>query len=112
VLEFLTQGGKAAQTADELKAAQHAAYMEKMLRLSSGERSPDDSDVTAKMMELVFETSFDWSAPFANIERTGEIRYVMITPGQAVSVFRDDALKATSIVAPRPPVFDPAALGL
>jgi hypothetical protein len=112
VLEFLTRGGKAAQTADELKAAQQAAYMEEMLRLSSGDPHPDDSEVTAKMMELAFEAGVDWSAPFANLDRTGEIRYVMITPYQAVAVFRDDALNATSIVASRPPVFDRAALGL
>ena len=57
----------------------------------------------------------DWTAPFDSIERAGEVRYVMITPKQAVAVFRDDALNATSIVAPRPPpapLFDPAAFGL
>jgi hypothetical protein len=112
VLAFLTRGGKSALTADELKAARQAAYMDEMVRLTSGESASDDPDITAKMMELALETSFDWTAPFANIQRVGEIRYVLITPKQAVAVFRDDALGATSIVAPRPPAFDRAALGL
>jgi hypothetical protein len=109
VLAFLTKGGTPAQTRDELKAAQQARYMEETLKLSSDE--PSD-DATAKMMQLIFEASQDWGAPFAELERTGEIRFVMITPGQAVAVFRDDALGATSIVAARPAVFDPKALGL
>lgn len=115
VLAVLTRGGKHALTAMELKAAQQANYMDEMLRLSSGDADPDAPDATARMMELAFGASVDWTAPFDSIERAGEVRYVMITPKQAVAVFRDDALNATSIVAPRPPpapLFDPAAFGL
>lgn len=110
VLAFLTRGGKPAQTGDELKAAQEAAYLEQTMKLYAD--APPDSDLTVAAVKLGFEAGRDWSEPFTNLERVGEIRYVMITPKQAVAVFRDDVLGATAIVAPRPVAFDPAAFGL
>jgi hypothetical protein len=109
VLAFLTKNGGEAYTAEGLKARQQAIYLEEMTRLSSAEGAPD---ATAAMMQLMFEASRDWSAPFARLDHVAEIRYVMIAPSQAIAVFHDEALHATAIVAPRPAHFDPKALGL
>ena len=102
VLAYLTKGGGAALTADEMKAAQTAKYMQQMLELSSGNEPVADANLTERMLQLVLEQGVDWSASFKGLQGTGEIRYVMITPKQAVAVFRDEILDATSIVAPRP----------
>jgi hypothetical protein len=56
------------------------------------------------MMQLIAGqgSQAQWSAPFRDMEGAGEIKYVMIGANQAVAIFQDQVLKATSIVAPRP----------
>ena len=110
VLAFLTRGGKPAQTLDELKAEQQATYLAESEKIFAN-AGPDD-DVMLPVIELQFRAGRDWGQPVEGLEGVGEIRYVMITPDQAIAVFRDDVLDATSIVASRPAVFDPKAFGL
>jgi hypothetical protein len=63
-----------------------------------------EEDNTQKMMELIATQGNDaqWSQPFRDMEGIGEVRYVMIGLKQAIAIFRDDLLKATSLVAIQP----------
>jgi hypothetical protein len=54
------------------------------------------------MQHLTGLTQTDWSAAFRDVQGAGEIRYVMLAERQAIAVFSDEVLNATSIVAPRP----------
>ena len=74
--------------------------MEAMLKLSE---NPEE-DNTQKMMELMTTQGLEaqWGETFRNMEGIGEIRYVMIGPKQAIAIFRDEVLKATSLVANQP----------
>jgi hypothetical protein len=77
-----------------------ARFLEEMNKLSEN----PEQDNTAKMMELMAGQGSEgqWSAPFRGMEGIGEISFVMIGARQAIAIFRDDALKATSIVATEP----------
>ena len=77
-----------------------AKFMEEMTRLSED----SEQDNTARMMQLMAGqgAAGQWSAAFRGMEGIGEIKYVMIGANQAVAIFRDDMLKATSIVATQP----------
>ncbi|HEY7642592.1 MAG TPA: hypothetical protein VH814_22855 [Steroidobacteraceae bacterium] len=101
VIDWFAARGKPAHTAEQLMQDAQAKLMEEMTRLSEN----PEQDNTAKIMQLMAGQGSQarWSEPFRDMEGTGEIKYVMIADNQAVAVFRDDVLKATSIVAPRPP---------
>jgi hypothetical protein len=103
VLAYLTKDGGQALTADGLQAAQQQKLLELTARMT---QSGEPIDMKAYMRAMAEMRGTDWTAGFQNLEAAGEIRYVMVTPKQAVAVFRDDLLHATSIVAPRP---NPAA---
>lgn len=102
VLAWFAKSGKTARTKEQLGADVTARFTEEMTRLSSSS-DPADQDRLMKLvmggMTGVPETDWDSSS---SMEGTGEIKYVTLTPDQAIAVFRDDVLKATSIVAPRP----------
>jgi hypothetical protein len=100
VIAWFAARGKPAQTEQQMTEGAQAKLMEEMLRLSQN----SDEDNTAQLMQLMAGqgSSGQWSAPFQNMEGIGEVRYVMIGARQAIAIFRDDVLKATSIVAPRP----------
>lgn len=100
VIAWFAARGKPAQTEQQMLEAAQAKLMDEMMRLS---QNPEE-DNTAKMMQLLAgqNAPSQWSAPFRNLDGAGEIRYVMIGANQALAIFRDDVLKATSIVAPRP----------
>jgi hypothetical protein len=100
VVAWFAARGKQARTAQQLNEDAQAQFLEQMAKLSEN----PEQDNTARMMQLMAGQGSlaQWSAPFSNIEGTGEIRYVMIGDNQAVAIFQDDVLKATSIVAPQP----------
>ncbi len=100
VIAWFAARGKPARTAEQLMEDAQAKFMEAMLKLSE---NPEE-DNTAKMMEVMAGQGADaqWSAPFQNMEGIGQVQYVMIGTGQAIAIFRDDWLKATSIVATQP----------
>jgi hypothetical protein len=100
VIAWFAARGKPARTAQELTEEAQAKVIEEMTRLSEN----PEQDNTARIMQLLAgQASPDqWSAPFRSLEGIGEIKYVMIGAGQAIAIFRDDVLKATAIVAPRP----------
>ena len=102
VLAFFAHQGKPALTADGLKAAQIAKVTELTSQLTMSSEPISDAKMAKYTRELMDIQGTDWSAPFSRLEGTGEIRYVMITPKQAVAVFWDDMLHATSIVATPP----------
>ena len=101
VIAWFAARGKPARTAQQLTEDDQARFMEEMTRLSEN----PEQDNTARMMQLMAGQGSQghWSGPFRNLEATGEIKYVMIGDNQAIAIFRDDALKATSIVATQPP---------
>jgi hypothetical protein len=104
VFAYFAQAGLGpALTAEALKAAAQAKYLQAMTDMSQAPDAVDAQKLTERMMKLAMEQGIDWSSGFRDMPGTGEIRYVMVTPKQAVAVFRDDLLDATSIVAPRPP---------
>lgn len=100
VVAWFAARGKPARTTQQLGEDAQAKFLEEMAKLSE---NPEE-DNTAKMMQLMTGQGSpgQWSQAFSGIEGTGEIRYVMIADNQAVAIFQDDLLKATSIVAPRP----------
>jgi hypothetical protein len=100
VTAWFAARGKPAQTEQQMMEASQAKLMEEMTQLS---QNPEE-DNTAKIMQLMAGQGApsQWGAPFRNMEGIGEIKYVMIGANQALAIFRDDVLKATSIVAPRP----------
>ncbi len=100
VIAWFAARGKPARTTEQLMADAQTHFMEEMTRLSQN----PEQDNTAQMMQLMAGqgSPAQWSGPFNNMEGTGEIRYVMIGENQAIAIFRDDVLKATSIVAPQP----------
>jgi len=103
VLAWFAKSGKAARTKEQLSADAAARFTEEMTKLSSSS-DPRDQE---RLMQLVTggggmnlpQTDWDTSS---NMEGAGDISYVVLTNDRAVAVFRDDFLKATSIVAPRP----------
>jgi hypothetical protein len=101
VIAWFAARGKPARTAQQMTEDAQAKIVEEMTQLSQN----PDQDNTAKMMQLLAgqASSGDWSAPFRDMEDAGEIKYVLIGDKQTVAIFQDDALKATSIVATRPP---------
>lgn len=100
VIAWFATRGKPARTAQQMTEDDQARMIEEMTKLSEN----PEQDNTAKIMQLMAGqgSQSQWSASFRDIEATGEIKYVMIGANQAVAIFRDDAYKATSIVAPRP----------
>jgi hypothetical protein len=105
VFAYLAKAGAGpALNAAQLKAAGTAKYMEAMTKMGQATHADDTQKMTERMMKLAIQAGTDWSQEFTNMPGTGEIRYVMIAPNQAVAVFKDDFLDATSIVAPAPPV--------
>jgi hypothetical protein len=100
VIAWFAARGQPAQTEQQMQEDAQAKLVEEMTRLSS---DPEE-DNTAKIVQLLAGQGApnQWSQPFRNMDGIGEVRYVMIGATQAIAIFRDDALKATSIVAPRP----------
>jgi hypothetical protein len=100
VVAWFQAQGKVARTGPQLMADSQARVMEEMLRLSEN----PEQDNTDKMMALIAGQGSEaqWSEPFRDMEGTGEIKYVMIGANQAIAIFSDDFLKATSIVATQP----------
>jgi hypothetical protein len=100
VAAWFAARGKPAQTEQQMMEAAQAKFMEEMTRLS---QNPEE-DNTAQMMQLMAGQGApsQWAVPFRDMEGIGEIRFVMIGANQALAIFRDDLLKATSLVAPRP----------
>jgi hypothetical protein len=100
VIAWFAARGKPAHTAEQLMEDAQARLVEEMNKLSEN----PEQDNTARMMQLIAGqgSQAQWSAPFRDMEGAGEIKYVMIGANQAVAIFQDQVLKATSIVAPRP----------
>lgn len=100
VIAWFAARGKPARTAQELTEDVQAKMVEKMTELTQN----PGQDNSAQIMQLLAGqgSQADWSQALRNVQGTGEIRYVMIADNQAVAIFQDDVLKATSIVAPRP----------
>jgi hypothetical protein len=100
VIAWFAAQGKPARTAQQLTEDAQAKFLEEMAKLSEN----PEQDNTAKMMQLMAGqgSGTQWGQPFSNLEGIGEIHYVMIAEDQAIAIFQDDVLKATSIVAPRP----------
>jgi hypothetical protein len=100
VIAWFAARGKPAQTEQQLMEAAQAKFIDGMMQLS---QNPEE-DNTAKMMELMAGQGApgQWITPFRNMEGIGEVRYVMIGENQAIAIFKDEVLKATSIVAPQP----------
>ena len=100
VIAWFAARGQPARTAQELTEYAQAKLVEEMTKLSEN----PEQDNTARMMQLMAGqgSQAQWSTALRDIEGAGEIKYVMIGANQAVAIFRDDVLKATSIVAPQP----------
>jgi hypothetical protein len=100
VIAWFAARGKPARTAQELTEDAQAKMVEKMMELTQN----PEQDNSAQVMQLLAGqgSQADWSQALRYVQGTGEIRYVMIADNQAVAIFQDDVLKATSIVAPRP----------
>jgi hypothetical protein len=100
VIAWFAARGKPARTAQELTEYAQEKLVEEMARLSEN----PEQDNTARLMQLMAGqgSPAQWSTALRDIEGAGEIKYVMIGDNQAVGIFRDDVLKATSIVAPQP----------
>ena len=100
VIAWFAARGKPARTTQQLNEDAQARFMEEMMKLSEN----PEQDNTARMMQLMAGqgSGAQWGQPFSGLEGIGEIRYVMIADDQAIAIFQDDVLKATSIVAPRP----------
>lgn len=75
-----------------------------MTRLSSSPEPANQEKMLALLMGQHSEAQ--WSRPFQGMEGAGQVKYVMIGPNQAIAIFSDEFLQATSIVAtqPQPPV--------
>jgi len=99
VIAYFAARGKPARTREELAADAAAKFTEESARIS-----PDDPNGAEKLMELMQNMGGgqDWSASFRDLQDTGPIKYIRLSPAQAIAVFHDEVLKATSIVAPRP----------
>jgi hypothetical protein len=113
VIAFLAKGGKKVLSGEEMKGAAkpqafdpEAYQKEVMAAVTSND--PAKMEALLKSVPTPKPPPTDWTAGFEGMTRVGEIRYVMLSPDQAVAVFRDDALHATSIVAPTPPPPPPA----
>ena len=104
VLAYFKNQGKKPMTIEEMNAAEQAKFVEEVTKISSSPQPGGEK----KIMELLMKTgtSSTWDVPFRGMEGAGEIRYVMLTPKQAIAIFKDDILHATSIVAPRPQPVD------
>ena len=100
VIAWFAARGKAARTSQQLMEDAQARFMEEMTKLSEN----SEQDNTAKMMDLMAHqgAGAQWSVPFSNMEGIGQVQYVMIGANQAIAIFQDDWLKATSIVATQP----------
>lgn len=96
--------GKPARTVEELATDAQAALIEEMTRLSSSPDAANDAANQEKMLALLSgqHSEAQWSQAFQGIEGTGEVKYVMIGANQAIAIFRDEFLQATSIVATQP----------
>jgi hypothetical protein len=100
VIAWFEAQGKVARTQQQLMEDGQARYMEEMTKLSAD----SNVDNTDKMMALITGqgSQAQWGQAFQNMEGIGEVKYVMIGANQAIAIFRDDLLKATSIVATEP----------
>lgn len=100
VIAWFATRGKPARTGQQMTEDDQARMIDEMTKLSEN----PEQDNTARIMQLMAGqgSQSQWSASFHDLEGTGEIKYVMIGANQAIAIFRDDLLKATSIVAPRP----------
>lgn len=101
VLAWLSRGGEPARTAEELQEAAGQKMMAEYMEAMQDPAAADEARFM-EMMQRMAAGQVDWTRPFASLEGAGEVRYVMVAPGQALAVFRDDLLGATSIVAARP----------
>lgn len=102
VLAYFNKSGKKALTWEEMQADTQAKFVEEATRISSSSDPGNEAKLQDLMQKMVLGGT-NWSAPFTSISGTGEIRYVMLSPKQAIAIFQDDVLHATSIVAARPP---------
>lgn len=102
VLDFFERAGKPARTADELAADANARFIAEATRISESPDADNEAQLARLMQHLTGQSQTNWSAAFRDVQGAGEIRYVMLAERQAIAVFRDEVLNATSIVAPRP----------
>jgi hypothetical protein len=100
VISWFQARGQVARTAEQMMADGQAKLMEELNRLSLN----PEQDNTDKIMALMTSQGSEdqWSGPFRDMEGIGEIEYVMIGANQAIAIFSDDFLSATSIVATQP----------
>lgn len=100
VIAWFEARGKSARTAPQIMADDQKRLMDEMTRLSS---NPEE-DNTDKIMALMAGqgSQSQWSEPFRNMEGVDEVKYVMIGANQAIAIFKDYWLNATSIVATEP----------
>ncbi len=102
VMAFFERAGKPARTAEELAGDANARFIDEATRISESPDADDEAQLMQLMQQLTGQSQTDWSAAFRDVQGAGEIRYVMLAERQAIAIFRDDVLNATSIVAPRP----------
>jgi len=101
VIAFFAGQGMPARTIEEMQADAANRFMEAATRIGQSGEEGGEEELMAMIQNMATPQS-DWSAPFQGIEGTGPIRYVMLAENQAIAIFRDEVLGATSIVAPRP----------
>jgi hypothetical protein len=100
VIAWFAARGKQARTAPELMADAQARFLEEMNKLSANPEANNEE----RMMQLMAGQGSDaqWSESFRDMEGIDQVKYVKIGTNQAVAIFQDYFLKATSIVAPQP----------
>ena len=103
VIGWFANAGKPARTSQEMATDAAARFQQQMTEITA---SPDPGD-EAKLMELMQGMASgggqgNWDSEFRGMEGVGEVKYVMLSPTQALAIFQDDVFKATSIVAMRP----------
>jgi hypothetical protein len=102
VLAHFQASGRPSQTIEEIRTAYAAKLQEEMTRLSMSKDPADEAKLMALAQGGGPPVTLDWDRQFSSMTGIGEIRYVMIAANQAIAIFKDDALHATSIVAPKP----------
>lgn len=100
VFAWFEARGKKARTEAEIGADEQKRIMDEMTRLSS---NPEEDNTDKIMALMTGQGALRLSTElFRDMEGVDEVKYVMIGANQAIAIFKDYWLDATSIVATEP----------
>ena len=98
VLAYFAKTGHPAMTEQELGLSMQQEFLKESQKIAENAKPGEEDKMNQQVTELAMKLAF---ASIGHLQGAGEVRYVMIGKHQAIGIFKDDLLRATSIVAMR-----------